>query len=499
MRRGLLLGLVCLLLLLTGCVSTMLKERENLDTVLPDIRPGPSAPIGDSQKDWYSTVVLYLPDADASRLQAVSRTITVHSGQTKQEACVEALFDAINASDFWPGGQPLALAQVSNAVESTGELVTVNLHPSARRLSDKAFFALRVAITNTLTEIKEADYVNVLVSGRDTGLDVAETLPTGVMARYPSGDISAYWGQIEMQRAADNTELQKAAALYFISEDGTALLGEVRNISFEKRDAAVYAKRLLDELAKTTTIESARVLVPISDWFEKDPVSIRKPETSSNYIELYFLSYIDDHLLPLGATRAMMFSSIAYTLTNFIPQLDGVMFYVGGQLVTQMILMDGTEWVDAGGVMRREHLTALASDICTVYFPLIDDSGVHPVKRPIAQRYRSQPRALLRELIKVPMDVSLKAVFPSTISDADILGIMVQGDSVLVNLSNAFAQACKDMGPATERCMVYAMVNTLTEIDVIKRVRFYVNGEQQPIAGNIFMSGEFLRHPGLIR
>lgn len=498
-RRGLLLALGCLLLLLSGCVSTMLRERENPDVVLPEIRPGPQAPVGDSQKDWESTVVLYLPDADASRLQAVSRTIIIHSGQTKQEACVEALLDAINASDFSPGGQPLALAQVSNAVESTGELVTVNLQSSARRLSERAFFALRVAITNTLTELKEANYVNVLVNGSDTGLDLAETLPTGVMARYPSGDISAFWGQIEMQRAASNAELQKAAALYFVSDNGKALLGEVRNISFPQRNAAAYAKRLLDELATTTTIEGARVLVPVSDWFECDPVHVREPETSTNYIELYFLSYIDEYLRPPETTRGMMFSSIAYTLTNFIPQLEGVMFYVGGQLVTQVMLMDGNEWVDAGGMMRREHLTSLASDICTVYFPLIDGSGVHPVKRPIAQRFRSQPRALLRELMNAPVDMALTNAFPAGISDADILGVMIQGDSALVNLSDAFALACKNMSPAMERCMVYSMVNTLTEIDAVKRVRFYVNGEQKPLAGNIFMSGEFLRHPGLIR
>jgi hypothetical protein len=79
------------------------------------------------------------------------------------------------------------------------------------------------------------------------------------------------------------------------------------------------------------------------------------------------------------------------------------------------------------------------------------------------------------------------------------LGILAQGDTVLVNLSDAFQKACEGLSEDEERNMVYCMVNTLTESEVLKRVRFYVNGEQKPLAGHIFMSGEFFRHPGAIR
>ena len=71
--------------------------------------------------------------------------------------------------------------------------------------------------------------------------------------------------------------------------------------------------------------------------------------------------------------------------------------------------------------------------------------------------------------------------------------------TALVDLSETFRAACQGMGQAEERNMVYAMVNTLTEMDGVTRVRFYVNGEPSPLAGWLFMEGEFLRHPGLIR
>ena len=504
MRKALLLGFISLLLLCTGCISTMLRETETTDQEMPAIRSAPEAPVGDARNDWESKVTLWLPDKDFTLLQSTPRTIRIRAGQTKQEACVEALLKAINESGFGSGGQPLALAQVSNAVESTGELVTVNLHPSARRLVEKDFFMLRVAITNTLTGLGEMNYANILVNGRDIGLDVKETLPSGLMTLYPRGEVLTYWTQMEAERINEDMELRKCAALYFVSEDGKALLGKVRNISFLRRDTVSYAKTLLNELSIDILTEpnranDVRVIAPTAEWYLRDPVHVREPETATNYIEIHFVNYLDDYLIPKRISRSMLFSSITYTLTSFIPQLEGVKVFVGDQAVTQMTLMDGSEWVDAGGIMRREHFAGLSSDSCKVYYPLADQSGIRAVNRPIAQRFRTQPRALLRQLMAPAKNATLADVFPPGISDADILGILVDGDTILVNLSDAFQRACRRLNEDQERNLIYCMVNTLTEIEAIRRVRFYVNGEQKPLAGNVSMQGEFWRHPGAVK
>ena len=47
--------------------------------------------------------------------------------------------------------------------------------------------------------------------------------------------------------------------------------------------------------------------------------------------------------------------------------------------------------------------------------------------------------------------------------------------------------------------MIYAIVNTLTELGGVARVRLYVDGVQSQLAGHLFIGGEFLRHTGLIR
>lgn len=495
------LALCCMLiastLLMSGCVSRVLVEKDPIEDKLPEVRSGPEAPIGDSQTSWTSSAVLYVPDATASRLNTAVQTVVIQSGQTKQEAYMEALLRLVNSSDFYSGTQEIRLSPVSNAVETTGDLATVNMHTSMWALSAQEQFALRMAIINTLTELPETNYVNILVNGRDIGLDIGEAIPTGVMARYPGPDITTYWSQMQAQRSSQQGELQRAAALYFVSGDGNYLLGEVRNMTFAEHDVEVYARTLLEELGKgATVLDDTRTLVPAQDWFERDPVHVEIEGDS--YVELYFHRSVNDFLKLKGSTPAMMLSSICYTLTGFIPRLEGVIAYIDGELVTELSLMNGEEWAMSSGQITRESVASLAADFCTVYYPLVNGARLRPVLRPIAQRQRTQPRALLRELMKTPTNDDLSPVFPDGVSDADILGLQIQDDTALINLTDSFAQACASMSQVAERNMVYSIVNTLTEIESVKRVRFFVEGTQAPLAGFLFMGGEFMRHPGLI-
>lgn len=489
--------MVMQLLWLTGCVNSLPMEKESSDLQLPAVRSGPEAPVSDSQSDQYFSAVLYVPNAEATRLDTMVQTVTIESGMTKQEALVGALLALIDGSDFNTGTQPIRLTPVSNAVETTRDLVTVNLHTSMRTLSAQEQFALRVAIINTLTELPDINYVNILVYGRDIGLDVGETIPTGVMARYPGSDVETYWRQLETQRTSMTGELERTVGLYFISEDGNHMLGEVRNMIFAERDPAMYAKALLEEMSKgATAIEGARTLVPPQDYFERDPVL--KETDDGNYLELYFHLGIRDFLTGRRSTYAMMLSSICYTLTGFIPKLEGIIAYVDGELVTEMKLMNGTDWGMQNGQITREGLDTRASDECTIFYPLANGSGLYPATRPIAQRMRAQPRALLRELMNPPRNSQLARALPESITDADIMGLQIQDDTALLNVTPAFSRACEGMTEAQERNLIYAIVNTLTEIEGVRRVRFFVDGTQAELAGHLFLGGEFFRHPGLI-
>lgn len=499
MRRTWLCLALSALLLLTGCMGNIPEQKESTGETLPEVRVVPAAPVGDNQATRYESASLHLPNEEGTRLTAVVRTVEMRSGQTWHEACMETLLEEINASAFYTDTRPLQLNSVSNPVETSGNLVTVDLASSARVLTWDKLYALKMAITNTLTEIPGTDYVNILINGQDTGLDIQERIPTGVITKFPSGDISSQLEQIRTQRESQTGEMKKTAALYFVSSDGSALLGEIRNITLHDQDQGEYARLLLEELAiGAVTLEDAKTVVPGWEYFVEDPV-FYTDASSARYIRLNFLAEIDSHLNFRGLTRGMLLSSICYTLINFIPGLTGVITYIGGELVTELTWMDGTVWTSQNGVLQRRDVAPLAADTCTVYFPLSSGTGLRAVKRPIAQRYRTNPRAMLRELMNPQVSALLSPALPEGVTDADILGLQTVGDAILVNVSEAFREACQGMDATQERNMVYAIVNTLTEIDGITRVRFYVNGEQRSFAGYLFMHGEFLRNTGLIR
>lgn len=498
-KRAQLVALLCaLLVLLSGCVNNLPAEKQGTGQTLPAVRSGPEATTGDRQSPQIIRAVLYLPDVTASQLTPVTETIEIASGQTKEEAIIVRLLELVDASDFYGGTQQLRLSTVSNAVETSRDLATVNLHSSIRALSAKEQHALRVAITNTLTELPGTSYVNILINGRDIGLDVSETIPTGVMERMPGNDIEASWNQLAPERSADGGELQRMVALYFTAEDGKSLLAEVRKMTFSERSASQYARSLLVELHKgPTRIEGATSMVPPQDYFERDPVMV-EAEDGANIMELYLRTEIHGYLSRQGGTAAMMLSSICYTLTSFIPKLDGITAYIGGELVTELRIDAEEGWAMQSGQMTRESMLSYAADVCKVYYPLATGKGLYAVERPIAQRHRTRPRTILRELMKPPWEEALEPALPVGITDADILGIQIQGDTALIDVSRAFAQACKGLTEAQERNMVFSIVNSLTELEGVKRVRFFVEGTQSTLSGYLFMGGEFLRNPGLI-
>ena len=86
---------------------------------------------------------------------------------TQAEAVLRALLSGPAQSGLREVAPGVELQSGSNAVEVSNGVVTVNLSFQARTLEPQQLHAARVAIANTLTELPDVDYVNVLVEGRD--------------------------------------------------------------------------------------------------------------------------------------------------------------------------------------------------------------------------------------------------------------------------------------------------------------------------------------------
>ena len=85
------------------------------------------------------------------------------------------------------------------------------------------------------------------------------------------------------------------------------------------------------------------------------------------------------------------------------------------------------------------------------------------------------------------------------LKDSDIIGISLDGDTLLINFSNTFLDVGQGITEDEDRLLVYSLVNTLLHAVNAKRVAFFAGGN--PIEGftdEIYWKGWFLENPGIV-
>ena len=97
------------------------------------------------------------------------------------------------------------------------------------------------------------------------------------------------------------------------------------------------------------------------------------------------------------------------------------------------------------------------------------------------------------------LDAGLEPVLPDGLGDADVLGLAIEGDTLLIHLSARFAELLGTQAAEWEQQACYAMVNTLGEALGVKRVRFFFGGGMlEELGGRLYWGGEFMLNPSLI-
>ena len=153
------------------------------------------------------------------------------------------------------------------------------------------------------------------------------------------------------------------------------------------------------------------------------------------------------------------------------------------------------------GLVRRRQFRSGLRDTDTI---LLRHGGMlRTVRRSIQQGSADNPERLLAMMMTGPTasetDAGIQAVLPAGLDETDILGIGIDGDTLLVNLSPRFAAAVRELDPEAERLCCYAMVNTLAEAAGAAGVCFFWDGAQtRNLAGTVDWSGVFWLNRSLI-
>ena len=511
--RRLLCAALCAIVALglTGCVSGI-DALSRKDTVtLPPAGTAHAAPTGDTDQELAQTVLLYVPNAAGTRLIAQTERVVISAARHPAEATLRQLF-AFAGSD---SAQPLsreASLQLSpiNPVEISGGTATVNLGASALTLSHGDFYTVCQAIANTLTQWGDIRYVNVLVSSTQPGLDVGASVPMGCFTQNLNDSIDTLTAAAETQTAAAaDRRFSMAATLYYPSYSGRGILAETRSVSFDSRSKGQLIETLLDAMSQAPQ-QLGNVPTPpsLAAYLSEPPTVQEIAVTGGQRAVLRFGQSFNDALIGAGIPRSVMLAAITYTLTGFVPGLNGITVYIGEELVNSVVpggVYDGAgETIQfSGDIMRRSDFSRFVLANCTLY--LSDGDGhLKAVQRPVPYYETRSARYLLGCLMQGPQTVDggagTQPVLPQDLGDADLLGVGLDGNVMLLNFSQHFAAAAADLDAEAERLLVYAIVNTLCELPAVRGVCLFIAGTQpDTLAGGLYLPGAFLKNGSIIR
>ena len=235
-KRGLALPLMLTLALLCGCEGTV-SERPMEDMSALIIEPGADAPTADTFADQTQTVTLYLLSSNGERLVPVPTEVTMRAGESLAQAALTALLAGAKL-ERTDASWPMSGEGRAPTLSVSAGIATVNLPAKYRALEPQTLFAVRQAVADTLGSLSGVTSVNVLVGGREEGLDLGATTPVGTLTRVDDLDVQGRYKRLDEQRLS-GAGYTRLTTLFFPSADGRLLLPAVRTLSYDAGAAPI--------------------------------------------------------------------------------------------------------------------------------------------------------------------------------------------------------------------------------------------------------------------
>ena len=484
---------VCLSL--TGCVRAPYAPETEAEIVLPEPSQEPASMIlGETMDVPPVSVTLYYVAADGTSFSTVTRSIAVSEGENICEEAVNALLrsgSSPDRMDVIPSGTQLL------GVEYACGIATVNLSLDALDVqSEQEHMMMLASIGNTLLSIEGVEGVNVLIDGRSIAV---AGLPTGIQTEMYSSITSAY-AQISAEREyfieSQTGAIERTAALYFPASAGNGLMPELRTVSFDSSDYASGLIRALCEGPLSTP--GATTAIPDGADFLLENPAIEISPAGERVLRLDFSSTLRNYLAFSGLEEWQLIGSVVLTICSFAPEIDAVSIRIGDEEVLSCTV--GESQIEfEGGTIRRSDFASSISSAVALYLPHADGT-FERVERAISRVRAASPLSVLYALFDGILAQSDSAsVFPTGVYYDDILGVSVSDSIASVNLSANFYRQAQALDATAERGVVYAIVNTLCELEGIAGVRFYIEGiSAQTLSGSIYLRSVLLPNPGLV-
>lgn len=494
LKNRLLAALLTACILLCACGSDVQPTADAALLQLPEPEAQQSQNfLGETKQSASQEVTLYYASDNRYALTGVNTSITASDDEERIEAVLTELFSA--SSESLP--HTTASSATLLDFEYSCSTVSVNLSLDSLLYQNEIETQLFIAsIVNTLMELEGVDAVNILVGGRGVHLS---GLPVGVYTA-PIENVTAVYAQLETESERflneDGVSITRSAMLYFPSTSGEYMLPEVREIEFISDD---YISQLIDALKRGPLTETACVSsIPESvDLLNAAPFEA-VTASGERIVYLDFNSLLLNYLAFAGLDEWELYAGIVLTLTSFIPEIDAVCIMIDGEYLESCTLPDYRLEIENGMVHRSDFSHRIGS-AAELYFA--NSEGQLVKKRcALSQAAAASPKRLLEYLLRAqPTESALHSVFPEGVGADDVLGVTIEDRIASVNLSANFYVRCQSLSEQQERCLVYAIVNTLCELKSIGAVRFYVEGASvETLVDDIYLKTALLPDFGLV-
>ncbi len=488
------LALLLCAAVLGGCAP---RDAAVVQMTLPPAPTPALIPENDGMQASRRQVLFYLPGADGLGLKAVPGEAELSISEHSAETMCQLLFAHPGTEDALPLGREIALSN-THGVEVSGDVATVNLSSTAYRLETEDLFAVSRAITNTLCQFGDIRYVNVLVAGVQPGLDVAASVPAGCFTENIRDDLSTLYNRA--LAAGTGNRFAVTAALYYPAAGARGVLCEGRTLSFTDWTPAGMMETLLEALQMGAAGWEGLPVCPDFSVYMTERPQVQETNGTRRAV-LRFDESFNGAIIDRGITRSVMVASLVYTITTFMPGLDGVEIHIGDEMLTSLT-PSGT-YTGAGqtitfenGLMRRSDFAPFLLSGCTLYFEN-EEGLLQRVTRAVPFHESRNVRSILGQMMagSQPYDSveNLLPVLPDGVRDADLMGIAFHDETLVLNFSRQFASLCQGMDEGQEERMVYAICNALCHLQGVKKVQFLVDGSQpDTLAGHLYLPGVFL-------
>ncbi|MCR5119762.1 MAG: GerMN domain-containing protein [Lachnospiraceae bacterium] len=249
--------------------------------------------------------------------------------------------------------------------------------------------------------------------------------------------------------------------VYYLNKDATALVYD--NFELKSDKTTEMLTELLSYLADS------------GDWDRKAPLSFGFTVTDcvldNNQIKLT----VDEHYTELPPTTEILVRAALVRTLLQPEEAVGLTMFIGDEELKDtkgnpIGIMTADSFIDNEGV----EINSYQEVNLTLYFATESGTALCPVPSTVVYNTNvSMERLVVEQIINGPEDRNTYAtVDPST----KVISVTVTDGVCFVNLSSDFLNP---VGFVTPEVTIYSIVNSLAELNGIRKVQFHVNGESK--------------------